>query len=53
MFREHQRTGTALSDQQLAALDHMKGKTDFNDRANKSVLGKEGSTAGCGQPSMT
>ena len=41
-FREHQRTGTALSDQQLAALDHMKGKTDFNDLANKSVLGKEG-----------
>jgi len=41
-FREHQRTGTTLSDQQLAALDHMKGKTDFNDLANKSVLGKEG-----------
>lgn len=41
-FREHQRTGTALTDQQLAALDHMKGKTDFNDLANKSVLGKEG-----------
>lgn len=41
-FREHQRTGTALSDQQLAALDRMKGKTDFNDLANKSVLGKEG-----------
>jgi phage/plasmid primase-like uncharacterized protein len=37
-FREHQRTGTALTDQQLAALDHMKGKTDFNDLANKSVL---------------
>jgi len=41
-FREHQRTGTALSDQQLVALDHMKGKTDFNDLANKSVLGKDG-----------
>jgi putative DNA primase/helicase len=41
-FREHQRTGSALSDAQLAALDQMKGKTDFNDLANKSVLGKEG-----------
>jgi antirestriction protein ArdC/phage/plasmid primase-like uncharacterized protein len=41
-FREHQRTGSALSSQQLAALDRMKGKTDFNDLANKSVLGKEG-----------
>ena len=41
-FREHQRTGFALSEQQLAALDHMKGRTDFNDLANKSVLGREG-----------
>lgn len=41
-FREHQRTGAALSEQQLVALDQMKGKTDYNDLANKSVLGKEG-----------
>ena len=41
-FREHQRTGSALSEQQLAALDRMKGRTDFNDLANKSVLGKDG-----------
>ena len=41
-FREHQRTGSALSEQQLAALERMKGRTDFNDLANKSVLGKDG-----------
>jgi phage/plasmid primase-like uncharacterized protein len=31
-----------LSEQQLAARDRMKGRTDFNDLANKSVLGNEG-----------
>lgn len=33
---------TLLSDEQLAALGNMKGKTDFNDLATKSSLGKEG-----------
>jgi len=41
-FREHQRTGSALSQRQLAALEQMKGKTDFNDLATKSVLGRQG-----------
>jgi putative DNA primase/helicase len=41
-YREHQRTGTALSDEQIAALDRMKGKTDFNDLAKTSALGSEG-----------
>lgn len=41
-FREHQRTGNTLDDKQLAALDRMKGKTDFNDLATKSELGKDG-----------
>jgi len=31
-----------LSDKQLAALDQMKGRTDFNDLATKSELGREG-----------
>jgi putative DNA primase/helicase len=41
-YREHQRTGTALSDEQTAALAKMKQFTDFNDLANKSALGTEG-----------
>jgi putative DNA primase/helicase len=41
-YREHQRTGAGLSDEQLAALARMKQYTDFNDLANKSVLGIEG-----------
>lgn len=41
-YREHQRTGNTLDDKQLAALDRMKGKTDFNDLATKSELGKDG-----------
>lgn len=41
-FREHQRTGNTLDDKQLAALNRMKGKTDFNDLATKSELGKDG-----------
>ncbi|CAI10570.1 plasmid-specific DNA primase (plasmid) [Aromatoleum aromaticum EbN1] len=31
-----------LNDKQLAALDQMKGRTDFNDLATKSELGREG-----------
>lgn len=42
LYREHQSTGTALSDEQLGALAQMKLFTDFNDLANKSVLGPEG-----------
>jgi putative DNA primase/helicase len=42
LFREHQRTGAALSEEQLAALDRMKQFTDFNDLANRSVLGRDG-----------
>ena len=41
-YREHQRTGKALSDEQLGALAQMKQFTDFNDLANKSALGAEG-----------
>ena len=41
-YREHQRTGKALSVEQTAALAQMKQFTDFNDLANKSVLGSEG-----------
>jgi len=41
-FRAHQRAGSVLSEQQLAALERMKDMTDFNDLANKSELGKEG-----------
>ena len=41
-YREHQRTGKALSDEQTAALAQMKQFTDFNDLVNKSVLGAEG-----------
>lgn len=42
LYREHQRTGAALSAEQLAALDRMKQFTDFNDLANRSVLGRDG-----------
>lgn len=42
LFREHQRTGVALSAEQLAALARMKQFTDFNDLANRSALGQEG-----------
>jgi putative DNA primase/helicase len=42
LFREHQRTGAALSDEQLAALERMKQFTDFNDLANRSALGRDG-----------
>jgi phage/plasmid primase-like uncharacterized protein len=42
LFREHQRTGAALSEEQLAALERMKQFTDFNDLANRSVLGRDG-----------
>jgi putative DNA primase/helicase len=41
-YREHHRSGVGVSDEQLAALAHMKQYTDFNDLANKSVLGIEG-----------
>ncbi|WP_426107441.1 zincin-like metallopeptidase domain-containing protein [Massilia sp. TSP1-1-2] len=41
-YREHQRTGKVLSDEQMEALAQMKQFTDFNDLANKSVLGAEG-----------
>ncbi|MGZ4823079.1 MAG: zincin-like metallopeptidase domain-containing protein [Terriglobales bacterium] len=42
LFREHERTGTVLSEQQLAALASMKQFTDFNDLANRSALGEAG-----------
>ncbi|WP_229458108.1 zincin-like metallopeptidase domain-containing protein [Massilia glaciei] len=42
LYREHQRTGKVLDDEQLAALKQMKQFTDFNDLANKSALGSEG-----------
>jgi putative DNA primase/helicase len=42
LFREHQRTGAALSEEQLTALERMKQFTDFNDLANRSVLGRDG-----------
>jgi phage/plasmid primase-like uncharacterized protein len=42
LFREHQRTGSVLSEEQLAALDRMKQFTDFNDLANRSALGSDG-----------
>jgi len=41
-YREHQKTGSALSDEQLAALARMKQFIDFNDLATKSALGQEG-----------
>jgi antirestriction protein ArdC/phage/plasmid primase-like uncharacterized protein len=40
-YREHQRRGNVLSDEQLAALARMKQFTDFNDLATKSALGQE------------
>jgi putative DNA primase/helicase len=42
LFREHQRTGAALSDEQLTALQRMKQFTDFNDLARRSELGHDG-----------
>ncbi|MOA11754.1 DNA primase TraC [compost metagenome] len=41
-WRAHQRSGNALSAQQLAALERMQGKTDFNDLARTSMLGQDG-----------
>lgn len=41
-YREHQKTGRTLNDEQLAALSRMKQYTDFNDLATKSALGQEG-----------
>ena len=42
LYREHQKTGSALSDEQLTVLGQMKQFTDFNDLATKSSLGQEG-----------
>jgi antirestriction protein ArdC/phage/plasmid primase-like uncharacterized protein len=42
LYRQHQRSGDVLSEEQLEALAHMKEFTDFNDLANKSELGLEG-----------
>lgn len=42
MYRNHQKTGTTINDEQLAALSKMKLFTDFNDLANNSALGQEG-----------
>jgi phage/plasmid primase-like uncharacterized protein len=42
LFREHQRTGGALSEEQLGALERMKQFTDFNDLATQSALGRDG-----------
>lgn len=42
MYRDHQKTGTTIKAEQLAALSKMKSFTDFNDLANKSALGQEG-----------
>jgi putative DNA primase/helicase len=40
-YSKHLSTGTGLASEQLAALAKMKQFTDFNDLANKSVLGNE------------
>ncbi len=40
-FSEHQKTGTALTAEQQAALARMKQFTDFNDLATKSIFGEE------------
>ncbi|MFL6633918.1 MAG: zincin-like metallopeptidase domain-containing protein [Massilia sp.] len=42
LFRKHQCTGSALNEEQLAALERMKQFTDFNDLANRSMLGRDG-----------
>jgi antirestriction protein ArdC/phage/plasmid primase-like uncharacterized protein len=42
LFRKHQRTGSALNEEQLTALERMKQFTDFNDLANRSMLGRDG-----------
>lgn len=41
-YREHLRTGQTLSAQQLAALERMKSRTDFNDLATQSPQGHAG-----------
>ena len=41
-YREHLRTGTALTAEQLAALNRLQGMTDFNDLAQRSALGQDG-----------
>jgi putative DNA primase/helicase len=41
-YREHQKTGSTLSDQQLTALNHMRQFTDFNDLAHNSAIGARG-----------
>ena len=41
-YREHQKTGIALSNEQLDALSRMKQFTDLNDLAHKGELGLEG-----------
>jgi len=41
-YREHQKTGSTLSAEQLAAIERMKQHTDFNDVANRSALRREG-----------
>ena len=41
-YREYQKTGSVLKDEQLTALSRMKQFTDFNDLATKSALGEDG-----------
>lgn len=41
-YRQHQQRGNTLSNEHLAALARMKQFTDFNDLANKSMLGLNG-----------
>ena len=40
-YRTHLRTGSTLTEAQLAALERMKQHKDFNDLATKSVLGTD------------
>jgi len=40
-YRTHLRTGSALTEAQLAALEQMKWHTDFNDLATRSALGRD------------
>jgi phage/plasmid primase-like uncharacterized protein len=42
MYREHMKTGTTISDEQMVALAKMKHFTDFNDLGTRRALGKEG-----------
>lgn len=37
MYRDHQKTGTTINAEQLAALSKMKSFSDFNDLANRSA----------------